>query len=193
MKVTINGVESDFKTDSLDKFTELVELIKSSIDPEHIITDLILDGHELSEEDWASPMSLLTSSELEVSTGTPSEFVHTRFSLAAPVIRDCYMRFRSARKDFQCGKMQSGNQRLLDAVNILQAFFSWYSSIIELIGEEERKTYDIEEQVHDIAEICKKICQYQLYQSWWALGETIKEELEPKLDDLEDFCRTFEN
>jgi hypothetical protein len=47
--------------------------------------------------------------------------------------------------------------------------------------------------VEDIAECCKRICQQQLYQSWWALGETIEKELEPKLDKLEDFCRSFRN
>ena len=36
-----------------------------------------------------------------------------------------------------------------------------------------------------------KMSQQQLYQSWWALGETLEKELEPKLDKLEDFCRGF--
>jgi hypothetical protein len=43
--------------------------------------------------------------------------------------------------------------------------------------------------VTEISETCKKICQQQLYQSWWALGESLEKELEPKLDKLEDACR----
>ncbi|MEI7489443.1 MAG: hypothetical protein WCJ72_18910, partial [Chryseobacterium sp.] len=53
-------------------------------------------------------------------------------------------------------------------------------------------SYDIEKQVIEIGEVCQKICQQQLYQSWWALGETIEKELEPKLDQLETFCRRFQ-
>ena len=193
MKVTINGVENEFKTSSLAKFTDLVELIKSSIDPEHIITEILLDGDELSELDWASPMSQIVDRKLTISTGTPHEFVHAKFSQAASVLRECYMNFRNARKDFQCGKMQSGNVALASSVKILQAFFEWYASIMEILEPEERSQYNIDEQIHEIAEICKKICQYQMYQSWWALGESIKNELEPKLDELEDFCRAFEN
>ena len=33
--------------------------------------------------------------------------------------------------------------------------------------------------------------QQQLYQSWWAIGETLEKDLEPKLDALEDQCRKF--
>jgi hypothetical protein len=52
-----------------------------------------------------------------------------------------------------------------------------------------RDRLDISTQVQDISETCKKICQQQLYQSWWALGESLEKDLEPKLDKLEDVCR----
>ncbi|MGI6524380.1 MAG: hypothetical protein ACOX2O_03680 [Bdellovibrionota bacterium] len=193
MRITINGIENEFKTDSLVRFTDLIELIKTTIDPEHMITDLILDGRELTDSDWASPMSQIEGRDLVISTGTPSDFVNSRFCIAAPVLRECYIKFRNARKDFQSGKMQGGNQILSEAVHTLQAFFQWYASIVELIPDSEKERYNIDKQVSDISDICKKICQHQLYQSWWALGEVIKNELEPKIDELEDFCRTFEN
>ena len=87
--------------------------------------------------------------------------------------------------------MQTGNQRLVQAVNTAKAFFDWYATIVELAPKEKRSSYDINPQVLEISQICKTICQQQLYQSWWALGETLEKQLEPKLDKLEDFLRKF--
>jgi len=87
--------------------------------------------------------------------------------------------------------MQGGNQRLVQAVNTAKAFFDWYATIVELAPTEHKKRYDINPQVTEISTICKTICQQQLYQSWWALGETLEKQLEPKLDKLEDHLRQF--
>ena len=60
---------------------------------------------------------------------------------------------------------------------------------MQLVSETKREKLDISSQVVEISETCKKICQQQLYQSWWALGESLEKDLEPKLDKLEDACR----
>jgi L-rhamnose mutarotase len=57
------------------------------------------------------------------------------------------------------------------------------------VPESSRSKLDISSEVQDISETCKKICQQQMYQSWWALGESLEKDLEPKLDKLEDTCR----
>ena len=61
----------------------------------------------------------------------------------------------------------------------------------ELVPVSERSSYELGDRVTEITETCKRICQQQLYQSWWALGETLEKELEPQLDRLEDFCKKF--
>jgi len=189
--VIINGEESEIQGVGLPKVADLIELIKSSIDPEHMITSILIDGRDLAESDWVASTAQFSTSIIEVETGTPSEFVNTRLAAAAAVVRECFFSFRDARKCFQEGNMQEGNQKLVEAVNTLQAFFEWYVTMLDLLPEEERAMYKIEEQADGISEVCKKICQQQLYQSWWALGETLQGELEPKLDELEDYCRTF--
>jgi hypothetical protein len=88
--------------------------------------------------------------------------------------------------------MITGNKRLKSAVDTLRAFFEWYGTLLQLVPDIKRDKLDISTEVQDISETCKKICQQQLYQSWWALGETLEKELEPKLDKLEDFLRKFE-
>ena len=188
--ITVNGQESGIQTDGLSNMAEVVELLKSLIDPEHMITSIMLDGHELKESDWSANTGQFSTSILEIETGRPEEFARSRLALASDVVRNCYLSFREARKSFQEGNMQSGNQTMIEAVNTLQAFFQWYASILELLPAEEQQSFKIDDQVTAIGETCKRICQQQLYQSWWALGETIKSELEPELDKLEDFCRS---
>ena len=190
--VRINGEDSDVKGDDLPKIADVVELIKSVIDPDHMITSITIDGYDLSDSDWVASPSQYSTSIIEVETGTPKEFVASRFAASAEVVKACYMEFRESRKSFQSGQMQEANKRLSQAVNTLQAFFEWYTSLLELVPEEERNEYSIDKEVGEISDICKNICQQQLYQSWWALGESIKNELEPRLDDLETVCRKFQ-
>jgi hypothetical protein len=187
--VRINGSEAPLRTDGLGRVSDLVELIKSLIDPDHMITSIMVDGRDLEDMEWEMNPTQFGTKILEVETGTPEQFVRDRLSQSADVVRTCYMEFRGARKCFQCGDMHNGNQGLLRAVNILKAFFEWYGTISELVPVDRRSSIDMASQTTDITETCKRICQQQLYQSWWALGETIEKELEPKLDKLEDFCR----
>jgi len=191
--VRINGEASNIKSDGLPKITDLVELIKSLIDPDHMITSILLDGSELSEQDWSNGLSQHETSVVEIETGTPSSFVSSRLSNACEIVRECFWEFRATREKFEDGKMQEANKKLVAAVNTLQAFFEWYATLLNLVGEEDKSEFDISPIVEDIAGVCKQICQQQLYQSWWALGESLKNELEPKLDELEAHCRKFKS
>ncbi|MBX7144826.1 MAG: hypothetical protein K1X79_10280 [Oligoflexia bacterium] len=190
--VRINGEDAPFRTEGVLRISDIIELIKANIDPEHMITVILIDGHEFSDEDWTAPVSKYNTSILEVETGTPESFVNARLSQSSDVVRTCYLQFRDARKSFQDGDMSAGNKHLIEAVNTAKAFFEWYGTILELVPAERRAMYDISPQVTEISGICKTICQQQLYQSWWALGETIGKELEPRLDRLEDHLRKFQ-
>ena len=189
VSVKINGEESTVSGESSSKVTELVELIKSVIDPDHMITSILIDGRELAEDEWFANIGQLGTSIIEVETGTPEDFVADRLVRSSEIVRTCYLEFRDARKSFQDGDMNSGNNKLVRAVNTLKAFFEWYQTLLTLVPESSREHFDIENQVKDISETCQRICQQQLYQSWWALGESLEKDLEPKLDSLEDFCR----
>ena len=191
VSVRINGSDSALKADGLGSIAEVIELIKASIDPEHMITTLNLNGKELEDSDWSATTKQYETVVLEVETGTPKEFVSTRLGMAWQIVRSLYNEFRDARKLFQAGNMMGGNKKLMGAVNTARAFFEWYGSMMNLVPEAERSAYDIIPQVTEISEVCKRLCQQQLYQSWWAIGETLEKDLEPKLDGLEDHCRKF--
>ena len=189
--IAINGVETQMSVAGMPRLIDVVELIKSSIDPEHMITGIFINGSELTDEDWNAPTTQFSDAVLEVLTGEPEAFVKDRLNCAPDVVQACYLEFRSARKLFRDGKMDDGNRQLVQAVNTLQAFFQWYASMIEIVPEADRNKYLIEKEIATVSEVCKKICQQQLYQSWWALGETLESELEPALDEVEDRCREF--
>lgn len=190
--VRINGDETSLQCGASSRFTELVELVKSIIDPDHIITDICVDGRDLSEGEWQGPVAQFGTSIVEIQTGRVDTYLRAKMSSTPELVNDLYLLFRQARKSFQCGSSAQGNQALGESVRAAKAFFEWYSSMLQLAPVQERASYDIEKQVIEIGEVCKKICQQQLYQSWWALGETIEKELEPKLDQLETFCRRFQ-
>lgn len=189
VSVRINGTDSGMNGEGASKITDLVELIKSMIDPEHMITSILLDGRDLAEEEWYANVNQMGTAILEVETGTPEEFVAERLARSSDIVRACYVEFRDARKSFQDGDMNSGNSKLVVAVNTLKAFFEWYKTLLTLVPESKRSHFNMDSQISEISETCKRICQQQLYQSWWALGESLEKDLEPKLDALEDFCR----
>jgi hypothetical protein len=191
VSVEINGQPANFKTDGFGSIAEIVEMIKASIDPSHMITELVLNGNELQDSDWGARTNQYPTIALQARTGTPAEFVRERFSLAWEVVNNLYVQFRDARKCFQAGQITAGNRQLVGAVSTSKAFFEWYASILGLVKPEDRKPYDIGDQVLAISETCKDLCQQQLYQSWWALSESIANKLEPQLDKLEDACRKF--
>jgi hypothetical protein len=187
--IRINGTETSVRTDGLSKVSDLIELIKSMIDPEHMITGILLNGRDLEEGEWDMNPSQFGTSIIEIETGTPVQYVAERMSQASDIVKTCFIEFRDARKAFQDSNMAVGNQALIKGTNILRAFFEWYTTMAELVPVDKRSRFDITKQTQEITDVCKQICQQQLYQSWWALGETLEKELEPRLDRLEDFCR----
>jgi hypothetical protein len=189
MRVTINGGYVELSLANVTQFADLLELIKAQIDPEHMITALTIDGRDLTDEEWSGTVSQLQGDTLEILTGHPEMYVSEKLQDASRVVRSCFFEFRDARKGFQDGDTITGNKRLKVAVETLRAFFDWYGTLTQLVSETKRGKLDISPQVTEISETCKKICQQQLYQSWWALGESLEKELEPKLDKLEDACR----
>ena len=189
VRVSINGRFEEMNLENVPRFTDLLELVKSQIDPEHMITSVLIDDRDLTDEEWSQTLAEMRGKTIQLTTGHPDAYVSEKMQDASRVVRSCFFEFRDARKGFQDGDTITGNRRLKIAVDTLKAFFDWYGTLVQLVSETKRDKLDITPQVTDISETCKKICQQQLYQSWWALGESLEKELEPKLDKLEDACR----
>lgn len=190
LQIQLNGQQSGLRAAALPRMTDVVELIKNSIDPQHIITDLKINGRDMTEAEWqGAPTQFQATDILEVATATPIEFVRQRTEFTPNLIENTFILFRSARQSFQAGDNDEGNKILSVAVRDLKAFFEWYALLQAVVPVSDRAKYDIKAQVESITECCKDICQQQMYQSWWALGKSIQEKLEPALDSLELYFR----
>ena len=185
----INGRDQSLNIAGLQRVTDVVELIKSQIDPDHMITNIFVNGDEMADDLWTGSATQLETAIIEVETDNPETYVAERLNQAGAIIQNCFLQFRETRKTFQDGKSQAANQKLSAAVDTLKAFFDWYGTIISLVPEERRDTANLQGHAQKILETCQKICQFQLYQSWWAVGQAIEKDLEPALDSLEDYCR----
>lgn len=187
--IKINGKEVNLNAGGLQKFSELVELIKATIDPEHMITALQINGRDIEDHEWQAPLSQFQTAIIEIDSGMPEAYVGERLIHSGDIVKACFLSFRDSRKMFQEGDMVNGNKELVQAVNTLKEFFTWYVTLIELLPKDKKTMVSLDSYMNDITESCKKICQQQLYQSWWALSESLANDLEPKLDKLEDHCR----
>ncbi len=190
LQIRLNGQSAPLRADTLPKITDVVELIKGSIDPAHIITGLRINGRDLTDAEWDhAPTQFGETDILEVDTGTPGQFLQERLEVTPSLLENIYILFRSARHNFQSGGTEEGNKILVVAVRDLKAFFEWYCALQGVVPTELKHKYDIKPQMDELTVICRDICQQQLYQSWWALATSLEERLEPALDRLEGHFR----
>jgi len=187
--VRVNGVESGLRTDGVVKVADLIELVKTVINTDHMITEIEVDGAPITDDIWNGTLHVIHDAHFDFYTNTHTFYLTEQVGKSPRAVQACYVQFRDARKTFQGGDTQGGNQKLLQATDTLKAFFDWYGVLTEIANEAQKVQMSLEPALSDILNSCKSICQLQLYKSWWALGENIQNELEPQLDRLEDKCR----
>jgi hypothetical protein len=189
VSILINGTASPLSSTGLSKVSDLIELIRAHIDPDHMIVDILLDEKPLREEQWNSTPQSLGSGTLSLKTDTARNYVKARLSEAPEVAQVLFVQFRDARKTFTLGDHRGGNERLARAVRTLNDFLHWYSTVLQLATESEKNAFAITSFMTDITKIAQTLSNHQMYQSWWAIAETIQKNLEPKLEQMEDFLR----
>ena len=181
--VEINGEVAITDTSAISTMGDLIELVKATIDPETIITDLKLAGKNLSDTDWRVPLSVQGTSTLEVTTGSRDAYIIGRLHSAPELLEAITEEFDKVKDCFKDSMVEKGNKLLGTAVGDLDAFIKWYEAILAMLTEEVYKQYEdsLEKTAVAISATCEQLVQQQLYQSWWALGETIESKLIPEL------------
>jgi cell fate (sporulation/competence/biofilm development) regulator YlbF (YheA/YmcA/DUF963 family) len=189
--VRVNGIESGLRTEGVVRVGDLIELVKTVIDPDHMIVEIEVNGAPITDDIWGGTLQAVRDSHFDFFTNTRTFYLTEQVGKSIKAVQACYVQFRDARKTFQGGDTQGGNQKLVQATDTMKSFFDWYSVLLQLANEEQKLQMSLEPALSDILNSCKSICQLQLYKSWWALGENIQNDLEPQLDRLEDKCRTM--
>ncbi len=187
--VKVDGQNFTADMGSVGTMGDLVELVKASIDPDTIITQMVLEGKPLADDDWRSPLHSHGSATLEIATGEKEKYLLERMATAESYLAQIIEEFSQVAGDYSDGKSDEANTMLAVAVDDLLAFVNWYLTLLSV--EPVRMQTEIEAfNVHIMStqEICQQLLQQQMFQSWWALGETIGAKLIPELESLKQFC-----
>lgn len=186
--VKIDGNELSSDLSGISTMGDLIEVVKATIDPDTIITALTLGGRELTDADWRAPLSVQGGNLLEVQTGSKENFVEDRLTQSVVFANHIMHEFGFARDLFKNAQNQKANLEFGKAVEDLQAFVRWYDTLLQMFpaGGLERGEFEI--KMGEIQKTCEQVLQQQLYNSWWALGETLEKRLEPQIGSLRDFC-----
>ena len=183
--VKVDGQILPLEMSGIRTMGELVELVKMNIDPDAVISGMIIAGRELNEADWRAPLSVQGSNILEIATSTKDQFLRERLEQAPVFVEQIINEFCDCRKKFRDGAQADGYALMGTAVKDLNAFFKWYSIVLET-SVEVKDQFDrvIGPQLNTLTKICEQLVQQQLYNSWFAIGDTIEGQLEPELRNL---------
>ncbi|MFN8388680.1 MAG: hypothetical protein U0136_00145 [Bdellovibrionota bacterium] len=189
INIQVDGSALQVDLGGIKTMGDLLELVKSSIDPDTMITAIEFNGQTLSDSDWTLPLNQQTGRTLEISTGTKRAYLSERFAASASILDEIIKEFAAAGDSYRSGSSPDGNAKLSQAVEDLGAFVNWYSSLLSMDPESYvQQTNAYNDQVDGLQKICEQILQQQLYNSWWVLAETIKTRLNPKLEEIRGLC-----
>ncbi len=189
IQVLIDGQPLQASIAGINAMPDLVEFIKANIDPEKIITGLTIAGRPLADVDWRVPLTVQGPVVVEASTDLQRNFIADRLDQASGIVEIVVSQFTLARESFQAGKTEDGNRQLSKATTDLGAFLGWYEGILQLLPTDwQSELTAFHAQIKEISKTCEQLLQQQLYHSWWALGETVRQDLEPKLESLKGSC-----
>jgi len=168
---------------------DLLELVKASIDPDYIITAVELEGKVLKDNEWSMPLSAQTDRQLQILTGSRQAFVKQRLETSVDILGQIVAEFTDAGNSYRKGFSPEGNTGLARAVDDLGAFVTWYDSLLTMgHGPIQQAQVEFRGQVNELQKVCEQIIQQQLYNSWWALAETISSRLAPQLEEIKVLC-----
>lgn len=187
--VKVDGQAFAADVSSMSTMGDLIELIKASIDPDTIITQMILSGKPLSDADWRSPLNAHRDAILEIATGDKHAYLIERMGTAEHYLTQIVEEFTQSANGYREGKQEDANALLASSVDDLLAFVNWYLTLLSVEPVQmQREIETFNTHIQSIQEICQQLLQQQMFQSWWALGETITAKLIPELQSLKEFC-----
>lgn len=191
MRVIVDGKEMFSEVGDVRTMGDLVELVKASVDPDSVITAMTLDGENLSDADWRTPLSLIPKQVFEISTGSREQYISERMLKAEGYAAQVIESFARTSDLYLSGEIESANRKMASAVDDLLAFVNWYMNLLSMDADEMKDFIaKFNESVEKVHVVCEEVLQQQLYQSWAVLGGTLRDRLLPELMVIRDLCRS---
>ncbi len=187
--VQIDGSSMVTDVGEMKTLGDLVELVKTTIDPDAIITSMSFDKDGISERDWMLPLVAHNGRTLSVTTGSKSNFLDDRLRTAEFFLDQIMERFNNTANTYDKGTFDEANRMFAGALEDLSAFLEWYGSLLMVDEKRMAATTDAyAPHIEAISRTCEELHQHQLYNSWWVLSNTLRTKLKPELQNLRAFC-----
>jgi hypothetical protein len=187
LQIMVDKTELKLEISRMRTMGELVEYIKSSIDPDTIILSLTRDEEPLTDNDWSVPLNSFGESKVEITTGSKMEFVQDRLRMSESIVDQIYESFTDLSKLFKHGMENQAHDSFAHSLNDLNAFVGWLYSVFsvdaELFGKE---ILEFEGLVEDLKMICVDIQRYQMQQAWWNVGDVLDLKLLSNLEQMKE-------
>lgn len=188
IKVELNGQLREEDFGAFTSIPDLLEYIKSQVDPDTMIVDMAFNGQQLTDEEWNSPLSLLKDKVLQIATGTRRQYIKDRLVTAPTLVEQIAVEFDNVGKAYHSGANVEANNKLSLAVKDLGAFVRWYNSLLTMDNGLESQLREFLDKISSLQAICEQLHKQQMFQSWWSAGDTINQKLKPKLDEIKNYC-----
>ena len=198
IQITVDGQPTLPNIGQIKNMCELVELIKAAIDPDKMISSMTIDKRELSDDDWKRSLSSFTGGALEIVTDLRENYVRTRVTQAPTYLQQITDRITNTRTLYQAGNSFQANQEFKVAVADLSAYMNWYLTLLSLDKQIDSAYMDhMVDHIEEIGRTCQAIVNYMLYNSWWAVADTLEKNLEPQLksfhSSINRYCEQVSN
>lgn len=190
LQVLVDKTEMNLEVSRMRTMGELVEYIKSSIDPDTIILSLTRDDQPLSDADWKTPLSALDNSTVEVQTGSKMDFFQDRLRLIDAIINTISDNTKDISALYKKGMQDSAHDHFAALLNDLNAFISWLHSIYmmdEDLFANEISHYSI--LVEKLNASCNELQQAQVKNAWWAVGDILEMKILPSITSINEMSK----
>ncbi len=189
IQVQVDGQTLSTDVSALRTMGELIEFIKSTIDPDVMITSILFDGEPLSDQDWNAPLVVHRGRTLQISSGTKERYLADRLLSAEDIVGQVIGGFHQVADSYRLGYHGEGSQRLNTSTNDLLALLNWMGALL-MIDPARYAAQQIEfkKLVDEIRGASEELLQHQLYAAWWPLAETVSSKLIPRLEAFKAFA-----
>jgi hypothetical protein len=190
LQVLVDKAEMNLEVSRMRTMGELVEYIKSSIDPDLIILSLTRDDQPLTDADWKTPLSALDNSKVEVLTGSKMDFFQDRLRLIDAIVTTISDNIKDIAAFYKKGMQDNAHDHFAVLLNDLNAFISWLHSIYmmdEDLFANEISNYTI--LVEKLNNSCNELQQAQVKYAWWAVGDILEMKILPSIASINEMSK----
>ncbi|HMO16822.1 MAG TPA: hypothetical protein PKA63_03105 [Oligoflexia bacterium] len=183
VQILVDDAELPIEHSALGTISELVEYVKSSIDPDAIILSLTKDDEPLSEADWKCPLSSFSKSLVRITTGSRSTFYQDRLQLSGAISETLIATFRDIADHYKTGRQNSAHEVFATSLEDLNAYVGWLYSILsmdEVLFKSELEKFG--NLIDNFKKTCLKLQQEQISQSWSAIGDVLELQVIASID-----------